>query len=503
MEQTHSTLRLKYLGINTYKEAVIYMREDCHICRSEGFEAQARVLVSRNDRSIIATLNTIETDLLQVDEASLSRYAWDFLLANEGDEIAVTHPKPIESLSYIRSKIYGNELKTKEINHIIDDVVAGQLSDIHMAMFLTATAGDRLSKKEVLDLTRAMVKTGQHLQWPSSFIVDKHCIGGLPGNRTTLIVVPIIAAFGLMIPKTSSRAITSPAGTADTMEVFAPVNLDIKTMQNVVERENGCIAWGGSVSLSPADDLLIRIERAMDLDSEGQLIASILSKKVAAGSTHIVIDIPIGETAKVRTIPRAENLKNYLETIAKELSLQTQIIFTDGSQPVGRGIGPALEARDVLAVLSCDKNAPQDLRDRALILAGNVLEFSPDVTAGTGKQLAESILNSGKALKKFEAICKAQGGWFDIPTARYKRTIVAKKTGKVTRIDNRLLSRLAKLLGAPKSKSAGVELLTPVNTVVEKGQPLFTVYAETEGELAYALLFHQQRHSIIHIEENS
>ena len=146
-----------------------------------------------------------------------------------------------------------------------------------------------------------MVKTGKILTWPSDLIVDKHCVGGLPGNRTTLIVVPIVAAFGLMIPKTSSRAITSPAGTADTMEVFAPVNLDIKTMRKVVEQENGCIVWGGSVSLSPADDLLIRIERPMDLDSEGQLVASILSKKIAAGSNHLVIDIPIGSTAKIRT----------------------------------------------------------------------------------------------------------------------------------------------------------------------------------------------------------
>jgi thymidine phosphorylase len=501
MEHGHSTLRLKYLGINTYNEAVIYMNKDCHICRSEGFEAEARIVVTINGRSIIATLNTVEENLLKINEASLSLFAWKSLSANPDDEVTISHPKHIDSLSYIRSKIYGHELKTNEINQIINDVVAGQLSDIQMAMFLAGTAGDRLNKKEVLDLTKAMVNTGQHLQWPSSLIVDKHCIGGLPGNRTTLIVVPIVAAFGLMIPKTSSRAITSPAGTADTMEVFAPVSLDLKTMQKVVEQENGCIAWGGSVSLSPADDLLIRIEKSMDLDSEGQLIASILSKKIAAGSTHIVIDIPIGETAKIRSTSQAETLKNYLEVIAKELSLETRIIFSDGSQPVGRGIGPALEARDVLAVLSCDKNAPQDLRERALTLAASVLEFSPNVPAGTGKKLAESILNSGKALKKFEAICNAQGGWFDIPTAKHSKTIVAQKAGKVTRINNRLLSRLAKLAGAPKAKSAGIEILTPINSIVVTGQPLFILFAESEGELQYALQFHQQRQDIIEIKD--
>jgi thymidine phosphorylase len=501
MTDQNSHLHLKYLGINTYKEPIIYMREDCSICRSEGFEAQARVQVTLGDHSLIATLNTIESDLLQHHEASLSHYAWNLLQAKDSDEITISHPKSLDSLSYIRSKLYGNELKTNEITQIINDILAGQLSDIHIAMFLSATAGDRLNKKEVLDLTRSMVQAGQKLKWRSQLIVDKHCVGGLPGNRTTLIIVPIVAAYGLTIPKTSSRAITSPSGTADTMEVFAPVNLDIQTMQKIVEQENGCIAWGGAIDLSPADDLLIRIEHAMDLDSEGQMVASILSKKIAAGSTNIVIDIPIGPTAKVRSNARAESLKNYLETIANEFSIKLRVIFTDGFQPVGRGIGPALEARDVLSVLSCDKSAPQDLRDRALTLAGHILEFSPDVPEGKGKQIATSLLDNGKALKKFQAICKAQGGMFEIPVAPYTHVVTSKKSGKIINIDNRYIARLAKLAGAPKSKVAGVDLLVSLNSTIEKNQPLFTVHAEAQGELKYALSFLEQGHEIFHIEE--
>lgn len=498
-----STLRLKQLGINTYNEPVIYMREDCHICRSEGFEAQARVKVSLNGKSLIATLNTVQSDMLHHNEASLSTYAWNFLDAKSGDEISISHPILLDSLSYIRSKIYGNELKTNEINHIINDLVTGQLSDIHIAMFIAASAGNRLSPKESLDLTRAMINTGQRLSWPADLVVDKHCVGGLPGNRTTLIVVPIVAEFGLMIPKTSSRAITSPAGTADTMEIFAPVNLDLKTMQGIVEKENGCIAWGGAVSLSPADDLLIRIEKAMNIDSEGQLVASILSKKIAAGSNHLVIDMPIGPTAKIRSTQQAALVKNYLETIAKEFSVKLSVIMTDGNQPVGRGIGPALEARDVLAVLSGDNNAPDDLRDRALTLAGHIIEFAPNVTPGTGKSIAKSILESGKALKKFEAICKAQGGMFDIPKAKFTHEILAEKPGKIISIDNRYIARIAKLAGAPNYKTSGVELLVKLGTQVEKGQPLFILHAEAEGELNYALSFLKLGHTIIQIEEKS
>jgi thymidine phosphorylase len=496
-------LRLKRLGINTYNEPVVYMREDCHICQSEGFEAQARVQICLRDRSLIATLNTIETDLLSLNQASLSRYAWDFLQANENDEINISHPPSLDSVSFIRSKLYGNELKAEETRQIIEDLLAGQLSDIQIAMFLAGTTGTRLNKKEILDLTRSMVETGQALKWPSPVIVDKHCVGGLPGNRTTLIVVPIVAEYGLMIPKTSSRAITSPAGTADTMEVFAPVNLNIQAMQKVVEQENGCIIWGGSVALSPADDLLIRIERTMDLDSQGQMVASILSKKIAAGSTHIVIDIPIGPTAKVRSTVEAELLRDLLQSIAKEFSIQTRVIFSDGTQPVGRGIGPALEAKDVLSVLSGDKLAPQDLRERALLLAGHIIEFNAGVPVGEGKNIAQSILDSGKALWKFQAICRAQGGMLDIPSARYTHVVTSNKTGKIVSIDNRHVARVAKLAGAPKSKTAGVELLVRVSSAIENGQPLFIVHAENPGELRYALSYLEQGHEIFTIGESS
>lgn len=500
MSSSH-TLYLKLLGINTYKEAVVYMRDDCHVCRSEGFEAQARIQVVHKNRTILATLNTIETELLKHDEASLSKFAWDLLQAKDGDEIQVFHPKHPESLEFIRAKIYGHELKSNEIQTIVNDLVTGVLSDIQVSAFLAASGDGRLSKQEISFLTKSMIDVGARITWSSPLVVDKHCVGGLPGNRTSLIVVPIVTAFGLTMPKTSSRAITSPAGTADTMEVLAPVELDIKHMRQVVERENGCIVWGGSVALSPADDILIRIERALLLDSEGQLVASILSKKIAAGSTDILIDIPIGPTAKVRSIETALLLKDYLESIGKELGVNLCTLFTDGAQPIGRGIGPALEAKDVLKVLGNDKDAPLALRERALTLAGLVLEFSPNVVKGTGKQIAQKILESGQAWKKFQAICRAQGGMKEPPLAAYTHVVTSDKQGKVLAIDNRYIAQLAKLAGAPKSKAAGVELLTPIGTQIEMQQPLFIIHSQTRGELDYAIHYLSLGHQIMKIEE--
>lgn len=495
-----SCLQLKKLGIDTYREAVIYMRSDCHVCSSEGFEVPSRIRVSLKGRYILATVNTIENSLLKQGEASLSKYAWKLLNAQEGDEVSLSHPKPLQSISFVRSKVYGHDLSKSQIHQIIQDISKSYYSDIDIATFLTACAGGRLSNSEIIELTRAMIEAGDRLSWHNEMIVDKHCVGGLPGNRTTLIVVPIVAAFGLTMPKTSSRAITSPAGTADTMETLTNVALDLKTMQHVVGKENGCIVWGGSVSLSPADDILIRVERVMDLDSEGQLIASVLSKKISAGSTHIAIDIPVGATAKVRSLDQAESISNLFKLVGKALGIHLNIMTSDGTQPVGRGIGPALEAKDVLEVLQNKISAPQDLRERALSLAGMIIEFSPEVKKGEGKNIAEKILSDGRAWKKFQAICEAQGGMKEPPTAAYTHSILAKSRGRVVHIDNRQISRLAKLAGAPTNKSAGVYLYTPLQAMVEKDEPLYTIHAESKGELRYALSLLEQVQDIVQIE---
>lgn len=493
-------LRLRQLSIDTYHEAVIYMREDCSVCRSEGFEAKSRILVKHKAYSIIATLNVIKSDLLAPGEASLSEAAWQKLNAEEGQWVELSHPPMLESLSKVRAKIYGKHLNESDYRKIINDITENCYSDIDLSAFITACAGERMEQDEIISLTKAMIETGERLTWQHSLVMDKHCIGGLPGNRTTLLIVPIIAAFGLTMPKTSSRAITSPAGTADTMETLAPVNLSLKEMQRVVEKEGGCIVWGGAVNLSPADDILIRVERALDIDSEGQLIASVLSKKAAAGSTHVILDIPVGATAKVRGFEAAQKLSRKLKVVGEAIGLKIQTIITDGSQPIGRGIGPALEAGDVLAVLQNEKNAPDDLRERALILAGYILEISGQVIEGQGRKIAREILETGRAWQKFLAICEAQGGLREPSCAKFTEPIITQTAGIVTAIDNRKLSRVAKLSGAPRAQSAGVEFHAPIGFKVEVGQPLYTVHAETHGELDYALEYIRGNPGIISVE---
>lgn len=501
MNHHHShTLKTKNIGIDTYRENIIYMRADCHICQSEGFTALTRIVVHYDGRNIIATLNVVHSELLSHDEAGLSMEAMKRLQVKEGDRISVSHLRHISSLSYVRAKMYHKELTQQAFDEIIADVVEGRYSNIELAAFISACSGNNLSLNEIISLTKAMINTGQKIKWNNSMVFDKHCVGGLPGNRTTPIVVSIVAASGLTIPKTSSRAITSPAGTADTMETMAPVNLSLKEIKEVVEKENGCVVWGGAVKLSPADDILISVEKSLDVDSEGQMIASVLSKKAAAGATHVVIDIPVGETAKVRSVEAAKLLQSHFEAVGKEIGLQVKVILTDGSQPVGKGIGPSLEAMDVLSVLGNEKGAPQDLRNRSIALAGTLLELSGKWAPGTGNQAATEILETGKALEKFKAICKMQGGFKELQYATHKHEVLSEKDGIVKAIDNRKLALVAKLAGAPKSVLSGILYLSPLGKKVKKGEVLFIIYAEAKGELEYAIDHMKGNNNIITIE---
>lgn len=479
-------LRIKDLGINTCKENTIFIRADSHVYKSEGFSALTRIVVHKNNNKIVATLNIVTSDILKNEEACLSSEAMERLEVQDGDIISISHLQPIASLSHVRAKMYKRTLDEKAFSEIITDIVAGYYSNIEIAAFVSACSGNNLSVDEITSLTKAMIAAGKKIVWNKEMILDKHCVGGLPGNRTTPIVVSIIAAAGLTIPKTSSRAITSPAGTSDTMEVMTNVNLTIDQIKNIVEKEGGCLAWGGAVKLSPADDLLIAIEKALDIDSEGQMVASVLSKKAAAGSTHVVIDIPVGSTAKVRSNEEALRLQYYFKAVGEAIGINTEIIISDGTQPVGKGIGPALEAMDVLAVLKNEEDAPFDLKERSITLAAALLKISGKYKLGSEIAAASEILESGAAYKKFIAICNAQGRFNEPTFAKYKYDVLANAEGVVLAIDNRKLARIAKLAGAPISKSAGIFFHAPLGRNIKKGDLLFTIYAESSGELDYA-----------------
>lgn len=499
---TPDYLYLSRMGIDTHQQPVVYIRSDCHVAIAEGFNAHAQVEVRTTEQSVIAQLVLVSNDRLPCEQAALSEAAWQRLgCPEDGEKCWLHHAHPVESMSFVRGKLYGERFDRQRARAIINDIHAGLYSDIQLSAYVTACAGDRLDLDETIAITRAMVDSGKRFNWRSDHVLDKHCVGGLPGNRTTPIVVAIVSANGLLMPKTSSRAITSPAGTADTMETLTEVKLGFEQMLQVVQGSGACLAWGGSVSLSPTDDVIIRIERALDLDSEGQLVASVISKKVAAGATHVLIDIPVGPTAKVRSEEKAHKLRQLLERTGAALELDVRTVISDGSQPIGRGIGPALEARDVLQVLQNDLHAPQDLRQKSLQLAAVLLEMGAVAEPGKGFELAERTLLSGAAWAQFERICIAQGGLKTPPVAAFSHCIAARNSGVVAYFNNRFLARLASLAGAPNAAAAGIELHVRLGDEVRAGAPLFTLHAEAPGELAYALDFLDGHNDVVRIEQ--
>jgi len=486
MSEQHG-LAYRELGIDTSHEYVVFVRADCDFVRQEGITSHGRVEVKLRDKSIIATVNIVESALLACAEVGLSKSASRALGAKENDPIQIRLAAAPGSLRLLRSKIYGNRLDRNNFKDILEDIIGGRYSSTQVAALLTVLASQEPDIREAADFTAAMVDVGQQLSWDAELVADKHCVGGLPGNRTTPIVVAIAAECGLTMPKTSSRAITSPAGTADVMEVVTNVTLSAAQIRNVVNEQGGCMAWGGSFSLSPADDVLINVARPLELDSDVQLVASVLSKKIAAGATHVIIDMPVGPTAKIRSATHAQKLSRLLTEVAHGNNLNIRIVQTDGSQPVGQGIGPALEARDVLRVLRCDPLAPRDLRERALTLVGELLEFCGVVPKGQGLKHATHVLESGNAYQRFIDICIAQGEFKEPATACFQHTVYAQQDGAVAEIHNRHLTRLTYLLGAPGVKTAGVDLHCRLNDQVQVNQPLMTLHTETQAELMEGL----------------
>lgn len=419
--------------------------------------------------------------------------------SNELLEVAPA-PKPA-SIDYIKKKLDGERLKKKEIEQIVSDIVYNRLNDIELTYFVSACYSKSLSSAETVYLTRAMSSFGDIFRIKRYPIMDKHCVGGVAGNRTTMLIVPIVAAAGLTIPKTSSRSITSPAGTADTMECLANVSIGIKEMKRIVRKTNGCIIWGGGLNLAPADDKIIRVEKPLGIDAKSQLLASIMAKKLSVSSTHLLIDIPVGKGSKVGNMRYANRLRKDFQTLSSRLGIKAKVIITDGVQPVGNGIGPMLEARDVLWILKNDYRAPYDFKEKSLRMAGLMLEMGKKAQNGKGKRLATRVLESGMAYEKFKEIVKEQGGKVinpeDLLLAEKKYEVMSKKQGIIRQIDNTSVSKIARIAGAPQDEKAGIYLHKKVGNFVKKGSVIFTIYSHNKTKLQYAIKTWEQIGGII------
>lgn len=447
-----------------------------------------RVSVRNGSKQITCIVDITESHSIKDNQAALYIETWDELKADKGDKMFVTLASKPESNYYIREKLDGKVLSKQKIDVIVNDIVHDNLSDIEMTYFVSACYINGLNNEETANLTKSIVEHGNRISLEKRIIADKHCIGGVPGNRTTMVVIPIIAAAGITIPKTSSRAITSPSGTADTMETMCNVTNDAKKLQKILEKVGAFITWGGGVDLAAADDRLIRVRHPMSLDPKGMLLASIMAKKYAVGATHVLIDIPYGPQVKTSTIASAMELKKDFQRLGKMLGMKVEVVATRGDAPIGRGIGPVLEAIDVMSVLENKPDAPKDLLKKSIYMAGELLELCGKSKKGEGKKLATKLIESGAALKKMNEIIDAQGRKKMPPLGKLTYLVVAEKSGKITGVDNKLISHVARVAGAPKNPGAGIAIEKNLGDKVKKGDLLYTIYAENKQRLSNAII---------------
>jgi len=478
-------VKVKYFDIISGSNIVILNEEEANL---RGVFPNYRVELTKGNNSLIAVAD-LSRDLVSGDEIGVFNEVAKQLKLKEGDIISIKHLQRPLSLNYIKKKMDGNSLKKKEIYQIIDDLMLNCLSQAELSAFITSVYIRGMTDDEVVFLTQATVDSGDTLDIGKHPIVDKHCTGGING-RATMIIVPILASAGLWIPKTSSRSITSAAGTADSMELFCPVDIKIDEFKQIVLKTHGAIVWGGGINLASADDKLIKIRHPFSLDPKGVLLASILAKKKAVNSDYLVIDMPVGRGAKIQDTKIAKNLAKDFVDISLRLGIHTQVMITDGSDPIGNGIGPSLEAMDVLNILA--GQGPRDLKNKSCLLAGKILEMTKTVKPGKGFDHAMKIINSGKAMSKFREIIEAQGGdgnvkVSDLPLGSCRYEVIAERSGRVSHVDNKIMSRLARAAGAPVHKGAGIMLHCEKGDKVHKGDVLFDLYAESETNLDYAL----------------
>ena len=465
-----------------------------------GVHPQDRVLIKINGKKQFTTIvDTVEKGLLKENEVAVTSEIVNVLNLKKSQRVDIGLAPIPKSLDFIKKKLNNKTLSKKEIFSIIQDIVSNSLSEAEIALFVTAMYKYGMSLKETIYLIETIMETGSKLNIKNKYIVDKHSIGGIAGNRTTPIIVSICAANDLMIPKSSSRAITSAAGTADVIETIARVDFTMKELKKIVKKTNGCMIWGGSLGMVPADSKIIHIEKQLKIDPEAQLLASIMSKKLAVGSKYIVIDIPYGKSAKV-TKKKALKLKKKFEAIAKHFNRKMKVVLVPGNEPMGTGVGPALELKDVVDVLNPSKQGPEDLENKATMLSGILLELTKKAKKGQGQKLARETISSGKAFEKFKQIIDAQEGDSKkvdkIKNAKFKRDIFAKKGGKVIEIDNKKINAMARVAGCPKDKYAGLKINISLKEKIKKKQKLLTIYSETLSRLRQALRFYNKERPI-------
>jgi pyrimidine-nucleoside phosphorylase len=408
----------------------------------------------------------------------------------------------MRAVDVIVKKRDGSELTRQEIKFFVDGYASGEIPDYQAAAWAMAVTINGMSERETTDLTLVMAGSGDilDLRQVVPVAVDKHSTGGV-GDKTTLVVEPVVAACGLPVGKMSGRGLGFTGGTLDKMESIPGFRFDLSTQEFIDQLSRlGLVLTGQTADLAPADGKLYSLRDVTGTVESIPLIASsIMSKKIAAGAQAIVLDVKWGRGAFMETLEEARELAERMVSIARLAGRKAVALLSDMNQPLGQAVGNALEVREALATLR--GSGPDDLREHCLTVAAHMLvlgELAGD--ENQARQMASSALRSGDALERFRSLVEAQGGdvaYVDdperFPNPAHIEAIAAPRSGYIEVLNARQVGETAVLLGggravkeAPIDHSVGIELHYKVGDYVESGTPLLTIYASTRESLEAA-----------------
>lgn len=469
-------LKLKYLPVKSFGENLAYIHKNCSLYKVDDINKVTKLEIHKGSKTIFAFLQIVEDDVLALDEIGLNEDAFKALNMSEGTEVHVSMAAPSLSAQSLRRKIAGEILTSSEYMDIIKDIASGRYSKMDIAAFLVACTSS-MSATELVSFTEALVAQ-KVLHWDEkSMVVDQHCLGGVPANKTDLVILAIVSAYGLPIAKTCIRSLTSCAGVADTMGVLANVDYNTSKFQKLVRANNGAIVNYDVLEETKVNHLLHDVRSQLGINQNELVIASILAMMISSGVSHLVLDVPVGENARVHSTNEAIRIRKQVEYIGDMLGLSIDVVITDGSEPIGNGIGAVLEARDVMKILRNKEDAPIDLKEKSLFLAGRVLEFDPQLRGGQGYAVAKEILENGRALEAFQRIVNAQGVHEVPDLGQYVREVVAPYDGIVSAVNNTIINKIGVYAGATQCLGSGVDLNKKIGDKVKAGDVLYTIYS--------------------------
>ncbi len=395
----------------------------------------------------------------------------------------------------ISKKRHGKELDGDEINFFINGYTAGSIPDYQASALLMAIAINGLNDNETAALTAAMASSGDtiNLSCLGKLSVDKHSTGGV-GDKTTIIVAPIVAACGGKLAKMSGRGLGHTGGTVDKLEAISGYKTTLEADEFIsLAKENGIVVIGQSGNLAPADKKLYALrDVTATVDSIPLIVSSIMSKKLAAGSKNIVLDVKVGSGAFMKDLKSATVLAEKMVEIGKKCGRNTAALLSNMDKPLGSAIGNSIEVKEAVSVLKNETKG--ELRELCLSLSATMLELCLGVPFEKALSLSTEALNSGRALEKFKEWIASQGGNTDfikqpdlLKAADYCYAVVARESGYISRVNTEKIGVAAGLLGAGRAKkedkidfAAGIELQKTLGDRVEKGDIIAILYANEE-----------------------